>query len=173
MLYPHPLPNSQRILRADDRGYTLLSALIAMAIISSTAVIGLTAYSRRGDTTKLNAAEQQLTSLVLQGLSHARQSETTLVLSDSQQPEGFSDWQQGITLRSRLRGAPLITRHWPAGITVVGPAHRLFIMPRAFDSALTGTFVLCTSSGQGRKVVFNRVGAMRHEEVSEQDCQSR
>lgn len=173
MSFQHFLPSSPPRLWTDDRGYTLLSALFTIAIVSITAVIGLTAYSHQADAARLSAAEHQLTSLVQQGLSHARQRETSLVLSDNQLPEGFSNWQQGITLRSSLRGAPLITRHWPPGITIIGPAHRLFIMPRAFDSALTATFVLCTSSGQGRKVIFNRAGSMHHEEASEQDCQRR
>lgn len=169
-----PLPYIQPCAPwADDQGYTLLSVLLAMALISATAFIGVTAYSHHKEAAQLNAAERQLAALMQQGRTHARLRGTPLVLSDSQHPEGFSDWQQGITLRTGTRSTPLLTRHWPTGVAVTGPAHRLFFMPRAFDSALTATFVLCTASGRGRRLVFNRVGSARHEDASEQDCQRR
>lgn len=173
-MLPHRTLHARlRRLPADDKGHTLLSTLIAMTVISATASIALTAYSHQRAYAQLTAAEWQLTSLVTQGLSHARQLDNPLVLSDSQRPEGFSQWQQGITLRTSPQSEPLLTRHWPASISVTGPAHRLYLMPRAFDSALTATFLLCTPSGKGRRIIFNRVGLARHEEAGAQDCQRR
>lgn len=160
-------------LPCDDDGYSLLSTMIAMMIVATLALWGMTAYQRQWNNAQLSAAEQQLTSLIALGITHAHQTSAHLVITDSQMPEGFSHWQQGITLRTTPLSAPLLTHHWPAEIVVIGPSHRLFMTPHAFDSTLDGTFLLCTSSGEGRRIIFNRLGASHHEEASAQDCQNR
>lgn len=170
-----PIPSCHSPLgrRYSEQGHTLFSVLIAMAITASTALLGLTLYQHQWENTQLNFAEQQLSTLIAQGLSHARQLESTFVLCDAQRPEGFANWQYGITLRATSQSSPLLVRYWPKGITVTGPAHRFYLMPRAFDSETNGTFIFCTTSGRGRKLIINRIGQWRHEEVSEQDCQRR
>lgn len=156
-----------------EQGYTLLSTLIAMALISTVSVIGMMSYQHQWENTQLTAAENRLIALVAEGALHARQLNETFILTDSQVPEGFSDWQQGIALRTTARSVPLLIGHWPTHITVSGPAHRLFLLPRAFDSTINGTFTLCAPSGRGRKVVFNRTGVPHHEDTTAQDCQYR
>lgn len=157
----------------NDSGYTLLSAVIAMMIVGTLTLWGVTAYQRQWNNAQLSAAEQQLTSLIALGITHAHQTRGHFVITDSQMPGGFSHWQQGITLRATPLSAPLLTHHWPAEMVVIGPSHRLFMTSHAFDSTLDGTFLLCTTSGKGRRVIFNRLGASRHEEASVQDCQNR
>ena len=155
---------------ANDSGNTLLATLIAMSLISIMTTVSITAYHHQRENALLTAATHQLTSLVAEGIVHARQVNAPLTVTDTEPSEEGNHWQQGIALRASAR-EPLLSHAWPEGITVVGPRHQLFIMPRAFDSALTATFTFCTPSGHSRQVIFNRAGTARYEDGSSQNCQ--
>lgn len=154
-----------------DSGHTLLATLIAMSLISIMTAVSITAYHHQREHALLTAAAHQLTSLVAEGIAHSRQVNVPLTVTDMQALAGGDHWQQGITLRVTTHSAPLLSHTWPEGITVVGPHHPLFIMPRAFDSALTATFTFCTPSGHSRQVIFNRAGAARYEDGFSHNCQ--
>lgn len=157
--------------KANDSGNTLLSTLIAMSLISIMTTVSITAYYHQRENALLTAATHQLTSLVAEGIVHARQVNAPLTVTDTQPLEKGNHWQQGIALRASAHSEPLLSHSWPEGIAVVGPHHPLFIMPRAFDSALTATFTFCTPSGHSRQVIFNRAGSARYEDGSSQNCQ--
>ena len=164
-----PLPSSLH----SQSGESLLSLLMAMSLMALLLSLGLSGYQRWRSHCELEAALLTLTQFMQRGLRQAHGQQHTLVMCDTRTPTCHTDWSQGITLRSTAAGTPLLQAHWPAGIQVSGPAHRLFLTPRAFDSEANGTFWLCPTAGDGRQLIFNRLGQVRYAPLLAEDCQRR
>lgn len=153
-----------------EAGYTLLSLLAGLAILSLCLSLALHHAQHWRDMRLVHGTSSALAHLIQQGMTHSVMTRQSLLLCTTTANERCTtQWQERLTLRASPEAPPLATLSLPASLTLYGPRHLLYFQPVAFDHQTSATFTVCGQTA-ATQLVINRTGRIRHEEVDVQRC---